>query len=330
MAVTSKLPLVWAVNQTAGVIELENLGITFTSGSTVELTEFLFGYEINSDPELFLQIASGNILLRSQSTGPVMDSTGSENWLRYWVDTNSAVEGDFIRYDAASGKLVVSSSTFANGDVQGPDASEDQGVARFDGTTGKIITGSLVFIDDAGNMDIVSGSLYVSGNLDVSGTFNDRYFYPPAAVDPTFPSPVVGSKYYNTALEEEMAYDATRTKWLSVSSFVLQSGKNARLGAGQYFRAIDGTVLDDGDRGIPAHKGTIVSVALQRTDADATVVEFLNNGGLLTTVLSSSATAARDDAYDEDLTQGRVSFRIKSTENAIQNGQLVVVYKKRV
>jgi len=39
------------------------------------------------------------------------------------------------------------------GDVVGPSSSIDNTIPRFDGTTGKIIQGSLVVVDDAGNMD---------------------------------------------------------------------------------------------------------------------------------------------------------------------------------
>lgn len=38
------------------------------------------------------------------------------------------------------------------GDVQGPSSSTDNAIARFDGTTGKIIQNSLVILDDVGNL----------------------------------------------------------------------------------------------------------------------------------------------------------------------------------
>lgn len=61
------------------------------------------------------------------------------------------------------------------GDVVGPASATENAVARFDGTTGKLIKNSLVLIDDAGNVSGItgistSGDATVGGNLTVVGT----------------------------------------------------------------------------------------------------------------------------------------------------------------
>jgi len=55
------------------------------------------------------------------------------------------------------------------GDVSGPGSSTDNAVARFDSTTGKIIQGSSVIIDDSNNVTGVN-DLTVTGDLTVNGT----------------------------------------------------------------------------------------------------------------------------------------------------------------
>jgi hypothetical protein len=64
------------------------------------------------------------------------------------------------------GSGVLSWSTAASGDVYGPASATDNAVARYDGTTGKIIQNSAVTIDDAGNVGI--GSSSATNNLNIS------------------------------------------------------------------------------------------------------------------------------------------------------------------
>jgi len=66
------------------------------------------------------------------------------------------------------------------GDVSGVSASPDNAIARFSGTSGKLVHKSDVLIDDFNNMSLInnlttSGSTILSGALDVSGasTFNN-------------------------------------------------------------------------------------------------------------------------------------------------------------
>jgi hypothetical protein len=59
------------------------------------------------------------------------------------------------------------------GDVDGPASATDNAVARFDGTTGKLIQNSVVTIDDTGNMAGVGtlgvGAITTSGALTYGG-----------------------------------------------------------------------------------------------------------------------------------------------------------------
>lgn len=61
------------------------------------------------------------------------------------------------------------------GDVVGPASSTDNAVARFDGTTGKVIKNSVVIVDNSGNMSGVAALSAVSAAL--SGLTANRHVF---------------------------------------------------------------------------------------------------------------------------------------------------------
>ena len=54
------------------------------------------------------------------------------------------------------------------GDVIGPASATDNTIARYDSTTGKLIQGSLVSIDDSGSLNIPSGQKFKINNVDLN------------------------------------------------------------------------------------------------------------------------------------------------------------------
>lgn len=73
-------------------------------------------------------------------------------------DANQEIR--MFRVDPATGRLLVSTSGGVSGDVTGPGSSTNNAIARFDGTTGKIIQNSVVTIADT------------TGNIAGVGTLN--------------------------------------------------------------------------------------------------------------------------------------------------------------
>jgi hypothetical protein len=67
----------------------------------------------------------------------------------------------------------ISAGSGGSGDVTGPAASTDNAIARFDGTTGKVIQNSGPTIDDDGNMTIVNTSDRVWLYIDANNTGTD-------------------------------------------------------------------------------------------------------------------------------------------------------------
>jgi hypothetical protein len=61
--------------------------------------------------------------------------------------------------------------TSPSGNVRGPASSTDNAIARFDGTTGRVVQNSGVTIDDSGNVILpAAGDIYTTGWTDYSAT----------------------------------------------------------------------------------------------------------------------------------------------------------------
>ena len=60
----------------------------------------------------------------------------------------------YIKKDNGTASIV--QVGYATGDVVGPASATDNALARFDGTTGKLVQNSLGILDDAGNLDVTS------------------------------------------------------------------------------------------------------------------------------------------------------------------------------
>ncbi len=88
------------------------------------------------------------------------------------LDTGGVEEApiDGTTYGRNNGTWV--SVAGGGGDVTGPAGATDNAIARYDGTTGKLIQDSTAIITDTGNLD-VSGSILVSGTVDGRDVNND-------------------------------------------------------------------------------------------------------------------------------------------------------------
>ena len=137
-----------------------------------------------------------------------------------------------------------------------------------------------------------------------------------------------GDVYYNTSIDEVMRYSGDKNKWLSALSLTVQAGRNGTTNPAVFYRAINGMVLDAGDRGLPVTKGTLISLAMSRTDSDAAILECLVNGVVVAT-LASSASGLTEGSYNIDIDTGLISFRNQVGGNATSNVQIIAVYKRR-
>jgi hypothetical protein len=140
---------------------------------------------------------------------------------------------------------------------------------------------------------------------------------------------VDGDLYFNTVLEELMEYDGTRAKWLSVKALTFTAGRNGLTLAGNFYRGADGLTFG-ANIGYPVPKGTLVGLALTRTDADAADLEVLVGGSVIATLSSSAAGITADWAANADFSAGLLQFRNKSTGNTTDNVQITAILKRRI
>lgn len=108
-------------------------------------------------------------------TGTTAEMFGLDQCL--WVETEdeTVVNNYCAKMKLTDGSLVDNgdgsfSVTIGTGDVDGPASSNDNAITRFDGTSGKVIQNSSVFIDDSGRVGVGTSAPNTSVILDLSST----------------------------------------------------------------------------------------------------------------------------------------------------------------
>jgi len=191
----------------------------------------------------------------------------------------------------------------ANGQVPSsqagfPGTSLDKEIAIFDGTDGRTLTGS------------------------------GRRDYGASASDPSSPTPQAGDRYYNTVINHEMCYDGTRSKWLSVTTFMDGAGRNGTTTASTFYRRWNGMILAS-TLGPHVPKGTIVRIGYSTSTAATHTYEVLVNGSVVASLASGGAASAFDDSVDADFNAGVMSSRNASGGSTTSNFQSAIYYKLR-
>jgi len=171
---------------------------------------------------------------------------------------------------------------------------------------GNTTTNSITVNGITSNSNIIlTGALNATGDIDNAGTYNGIQHYTSSATDPTTPTPSDGDRYYNTALDMEMRYDNTRSKWLSVEASVMEFGRGGNTGGGSYYRG-PGNRAYASDKGRTAEfDGTVVSVSYTRNDTDSATFEVTANGTGIAT-LASSAGTGKDVTLNGDFTADQI------------------------
>jgi len=178
--------------------------------------------------------------------------------------------------------------------------------------------GDVVISPGTGNGDGFDGVVVVNGTK----------HYADSATDPTDPAPAQGDRYYNTALEMEMRYDGTRTKWLSIESGTVDASDNGTVASGTYLRV--GWLRMAGALGFTAHfSGTVVSLGYTRSDADAANFAVTADGVTIATV-ASAAVSGYSTTLNADFDQGDVLGIRNDGANAMKDPIVWIRVKWRI
>ncbi len=293
----------FAVNADQGNVSIG--GWTGTYGIDLQLTAPNFS-DINVASVGMYRIGGVDVVdvTQTMTNKTISDSSNTvgANELR---TTGSSVVVDTATAPTTGQVLTAISATEANwqtssgsGDVTGPGVSLDLEIAVYDGTSGKIIQGAGV-----------------------------RH-YGASTTDPTVPTPQAGDKYYNTAINEEMAYDGTRSKWLSVTTIMDGAGRNGNTNSGLFYRRWNGMTLA-ASLGPYIAKGTIVRIGYATSVAAKHTYEVLVNGVVVSSLASSDAASAFDDTLNDDFPAGIMSSRNGASSDTTNNFQSAIYYKLR-
>jgi len=216
----------------------------------------------------------------------------------------------YMRNAANSAWVAIGGTGVGTGDVVGPGSSTDNVIVRFDGATGKLIQDSNITLDD-------------------NGRINNTYFHPAGATNPVSPTPQAGDRYYNTALNLDMVYDGTRSKWLSVTQISFQAGRNGSTPSGGYYRGINGLTLSATVGYAAPYNGTVVAGGYTRTDTDSANFQLVANGSTLVSG-NSTATSATANNLNADFNLGDALAARNGGPNTTSNVQIWWIVKWRV
>jgi hypothetical protein len=140
-----------------------SININGTVGATTPSTVVATQVDITAQGDLRLQDTTGGQYVALQAPGTVASS------YTLTLPVDDGTSGQALITD---GSGVLSWSTAASGDVYGPASATDNAVARYDGTTGKIIQNSAVTIADDGATVIAANSTTNGLRITQIGTGN--------------------------------------------------------------------------------------------------------------------------------------------------------------
>jgi len=128
---------------TTGKLIKDNSGATISAGVITATGLSAAQVDITAQGDLRLQDTTGGEFVALQAPGTLATS------YTLTLPVDDGTSGQALITD---GSGVLSWSTAASGDVYGPASATDNAIARFDGTTGKIIQNSSVILDDSNNV----------------------------------------------------------------------------------------------------------------------------------------------------------------------------------
>ena len=184
--------------------------------------------------------------------------------------------------------------TQLNGQVVGPTSATDNAIARFDGTTGKLVQNSGVVIDDSGNVGIGTTTPNANTALQIDSTTRGMAIpRMTTAQRKAISAPFEGLKAFDTDAHREMFYDGSR--WLEVGSDPIGTIKAWHKNKGGTpslpwgWQECNGTTVNDTES---PYDGTAVPNLNSNTQDGSTNSGMFLRGGSTSGTMQADATAA--------------------------------------
>ncbi len=198
--------------------------------------------------------------------------------------------------------------------VEGPASATDNAVPRYDSTSGKLIKNSGVTISDANKLSVDSLGLTATGTA-------------PA-------SPTDGHLYYDSTLKCLMAYDSSRSKWLSVQVHEIWADRNGNAGVGTSLRTGSGIPTSTNPVELEQNMTLVGIVAsTSNTEAFTLNVDDVSSGGSGTTLPISypSGTTHQDLTLNTDYNASDALdiYVAASTTGNVSNPRVKLLFRYR-
>ena len=150
-----------SVSPTTGAVIVSNTGVTSAvAGSGIGVSAGT-GAVTFSNTGVTSAVAGTGIGVNAGTGAVTITNSG----------VTSIVAGSNISISGGTGAVTITATGFGTGDVSGPASATDNAIARFDGTTGKLIQNSTVTIADTTGDITTPGDLTVNGgNININGT----------------------------------------------------------------------------------------------------------------------------------------------------------------
>jgi len=213
--------------------------VALTGGTGISTSGTYPNFTITNDsPDQTVSIAAGTGISTS-GTYPSFTVTNSapDQTVSIASGTGISVTGSYPSF------TVTNSSPSSGGDVVGPASSTDNGIVRFNGTTGKLVQdSSSVVINDSGNVGIGTTSpaakLDVNGNVAVTGAVSAN-----ANSDTNYTGATLNNASTGTSARMRMQLTAG-----AANSYITQFGSGHATNASQFQFNTAGvtTFLDNG------------------------------------------------------------------------------------
>lgn len=271
----------------------------------------LFDAKVGSDLQ-FKSLSAGNNIQLNVDSNTIRVDADTLKWQGSWVlqsyNVNDVVEHLGSAYICIATTTIetpldtnfwaILAAKGGSGGISGPGSTKDLEVVVFDGTDGSNVVGT------------------------------GRRDYGARATNPSSPSPGAGDRYYNTTLNHEMQYDASRGKWLSVATLMDGAGVNGRTRDGDYFRRFHGMTMS-ATRGPYVQKGTIVRIGFTNLYSAKLTYDVLVNGSVVASLNSGGSATADDDQINADFEEGIMSSRNRYGGADAYSLQSTIYYKLR-
>lgn len=249
-----------------------------TIGATTPSTVVATQVDITAQGDLRLQDTTGGQYVALQAPGTIATS------YTLTLPVDDGTSGQALITD---GSGVLSWSTAASGDVYGPASATDNAVARYDGTTGKIIQNSAVTIGDDGATVIAANSSSDGLRITQLGGGNALLVEDSANPDAT---PVVIDNGGNLILGSTTLASTPST---FVSTIQSHSTANQSLGIG-FFNYATGTASRGDVAFYKSLSGTSGTLSAVSTNTDIGSLNFFGAGDASTWVRAGIILAEVD------------------------------------